>query len=229
VDLLQLILFLESALKKPILSIMISWAFAFPLALAGTSSEAQSCSPTCPPVVVIGNPGGGWGGWGGSGGWGGGGGGGGWGGNSTGGGDDGGGYGDDGVCTVISDTNEPGCDLANPPQYAENGCTGSPDGMPGAPGLFNNACNRHDFCYGMTARDKADCDQSLGSDMVMACDSRWLIGGVMNWLQWEDCNARATIYSGALLTNIISSSFFEDARFEFRCRTRANEYSGAGC
>jgi hypothetical protein len=117
----------------------------------------------------------------------------------------------DPMCTVLEQSNEPGCDLNNPPVFFANGCGGSgitslvPDGPLGYPGLYTPACNRHDSCYGQTFEDKATCDANLGADMLTACDQQFLSdGGVFAWLQWETCRFDAWGYSQALATNILS-------------------------
>ncbi|WP_199912400.1 hypothetical protein [Stenotrophomonas sp.] len=73
-----------------------------------------------------------------------------------------------------------GCNVYNPPVLLVNGC-GAVGGMPvpdflvspvsagvaaGYGGIFTDACNAHDVCYGTVGKDKAACDAQLNEDMV---------------------------------------------------------------
>ncbi len=73
-----------------------------------------------------------------------------------------------------------GCELTSPPELAVNGC-GTAGGMPvpdflvspvmavvaaGMGGIFREACDLHDACYGTAGANKNTCDEALRHDMV---------------------------------------------------------------
>ena len=78
-----------------------------------------------------------------------------------------------------------GCDVYSPPQLAVNGC-GTAGGMPvpdflvspvmavvaaGMGGIFTDACDVHDRCYGTAGNQKSKCDEALYRDMVIGAES----------------------------------------------------------
>ncbi len=52
---------------------------------------------------------------------------------------------------------------------------------------FNNACEKHDGCYGSCGKKKSECDENFKSDMLQECAK---LKGY--WRQ--DCNATASVY-----------------------------------
>lgn len=133
------------------------------------------------------------------------------------------------------------CDLANPPVLTTNGCGGGPtagivpdslvlvdDGSIwiGYPGLFSNACNRHDKCYGTHPGDKTTCDDTLMSDMLDSARNQispivWQRYGasIMNQINGYGAFFRSSVGGD------ISMIFFNSAQKEDVCRAYSDSVS----
>lgn len=137
-------------------------------------------------------------------------------------------------CDELWDSAPEGCNIANPPTLTTNGCGGGPtagivpdslvlvdDGAVSIafPGLFSNACDRHDRCYGTHPGNKGDCDAALANDMLTS--ARNTIPPIM-WRRYgstvmNQINGYGAFFDSSVGTSI-SMVFFNSAQSEGLCR-----------
>jgi len=133
-----------------------------------------------------------------------------------------------------------GCDVYSPPPLTVNGCGASagtpvPDFLlspvnPGVAasfgGIFAEACNRHDSCYGTAGASKAVCDEALNRDMVNMGKEK--ISVPLVYLFDAAIRGQAWAYSRYLQWDWVlpwnSEQHFNRAQDEGYCRKWAAEY-----
>lgn len=71
--------------------------------------------------------------------------------------------------------------------------------------IFNDACNKHDSCYGRCSSDKTQCDKLFFEDMKNACDQYDRDVGYR-----AQCKAMASAFYLAVVTR--GESYYEDAQ-----------------
>lgn len=141
------------------------------------------------------------------------------------------------ICADLESNPPPGvCDANNPPPLIQNGCgsasfdvpdflvsTSHPIEAAGYGGVFTDACNKHDVCYGTVWTTKEGCDTRLREDMVASAKAlippdRWPI------FQAE-VEGQAAAYSSGLqwgpVQAFISGPVFDQAKTEATCRSWA--------
>lgn len=138
------------------------------------------------------------------------------------------------TCEQLAGSAPEGCDVTRPPELATNGCGGGPTAgiVPdslviasgnqismGFPGLYTDACNRHDTCYGTHPGDKRACDDALVSNMINA--ARDAIPPIV-WQRYgagimDQINGYGAFFRSSIGTQV-SMVFFNGAQEEDICR-----------
>lgn len=133
------------------------------------------------------------------------------------------------------------CNLNSPPPLEVNGC-GTAGGIPvpdfliapGAQaaaaaafgGIFTEACNSHDRCYGTAGSTKSSCDNNLYNDMVAVAEER--IPQAVKTVFIPFAQGQAWAYSKFLQWEYVapwtSNPAFNSAQDEALCRKWSSEY-----
>jgi len=139
------------------------------------------------------------------------------------------------ICADLKENPAPNCNADNPPQLVVNGCGSAtvdvPDflvsffkPLPAASygGIFTEACNKHDVCYGSWGQPKSSCDADLKNDMIQAAKTVLGIGYPAFQVEVE---GQAWAYSTGLawgpIQAFISQPAFDSAQAEGQCRSYA--------
>lgn len=133
-----------------------------------------------------------------------------------------------------------GCDIYSPPTLAKNGC-GTAGRIPvpdflvspvntaiavSFGGIFTEACNRHDECYGTAGNKKDTCDANLYNDMVATASLA--IPGYLSGMFDPVIRGQAWAYSRFLQWEYVrprtSGPAFNKAQDEAWCRRWSKEH-----
>lgn len=119
---------------------------------------------------------------------------------------------DDEMCATTLLTWPAGCNKDKAPTAIPNGCTAVPD-SDGFAASFTSSCDKHDICYTTPGSSKSQCDQNLGSDMTIACNSTYdgMIGSILSHL-------------GPLYINGQLQTVFTLIRHKSACTAQASAY-----
>ncbi len=152
----------QRSVRSAIVAVLAIWS-----AVSVETANAQSCSPTCPPIVVYGGPIH-WGsgtdipawydsGW------------------PTGAYEPEGTYSDPIQNCAIWEADHPRPDDCEdiPPNVSTNGCGPAGWGWLQPDGHFTSACNAHDVCYSQFSANRGSCDTGLRNDMHRTCQDNF--------------------------------------------------------
>lgn len=141
------------------------------------------------------------------------------------------------ICAGLMENPAPNCNANNPPPLIQNGCGSAsvdvPDFLvsftnPAAAatygGIFTEACNKHDACYGSAGLLKNFCDTDLRNNMIATAKA---ILGANYPLFQSDVEGQANAYAAGLqwgpIATFISGPAYDAAQAEGNCRS----WSGA--